>query len=208
MLPATIPLFPLPGVVVFPGVLLPLHVFEERYRAMVDDALAGQRIIGMAMLRPGFERDYYGRPPVYPVGCAGTITRAQRLDDGRFNIVLQGMMRFRIAGEEDGRAYRLARVEPLPEEGCAPPPSFAAHRQRLLTALAGVLAAVGGAEAATGISDLELVNGLAQGLDLEPLERQALLELPDHFSRCTVLADLLEMKAYAAPGERERGAIH
>lgn len=208
MLPATIPLFPLPGVVVFPGVPLPLHIFEPRYRAMVEDALAGERIIGMAILRPGYEKDYHGRPPVYPVGCAGTITRAQRLEDGRFNIVLQGVARFRIAGEEDGRAYRVARIEALAEEGCAPPPAFAAQRQRLLTALVGVLAAAGGAEAAAELPDVELVNGLAQGLDLEPLERQALLELPNHFSRCTALADLLEMKAYAAPGERERGAIH
>ena len=82
MLPPTIPLFPLPNVVLFPGVFLPLHIFEERYRALTRDALAGDRIIGMALLRPGFEGDYAGRPPIYPVGCAGVISHSDRLPDG------------------------------------------------------------------------------------------------------------------------------
>ena len=73
MLPATIPIFPLPNAVLFPNVFMPLHIFEPRYRAMVSDALAGDRIIGMVLLKPGFEADYEGRPPVYPIGCAGVI---------------------------------------------------------------------------------------------------------------------------------------
>ncbi len=90
MLPPTIPLFPLPNVVLFPNVYLPLHIFEPRYREMVSDALDGDRIIGMVLLRPGWEGDYEGRPAVYPVGCAGLISHAERLSDGRYNIVLQG----------------------------------------------------------------------------------------------------------------------
>src|SRR5512134_2216313 len=90
MIPSKIPIFPLPNVVLFPKVFLPLHIFEPRYRAMVDDALAGDRIIGMVLLRPGYEANYEGRPPVYAVGCAGSITHAERRDDGRFNIVLHG----------------------------------------------------------------------------------------------------------------------
>ena len=74
MLPATLPLFPLPNVVLFPNVFLPLHIFEPRYRAMVADALKGDRLIGMVLLRPGWESDYEGRPPVFPTGCAGLIT--------------------------------------------------------------------------------------------------------------------------------------
>jgi Lon protease-like protein len=70
MLPPAIPIFPLPNVVLFPNVFLPLHIFEPRYKEMVADALAGDRIIGMALLRPGWEGDYEGRPPIYPVGCA------------------------------------------------------------------------------------------------------------------------------------------
>ena len=101
MLPPTIPIFPLPNVVLFPNVFLPLHIFEPRYRAMVADALAGDRIIGMVLLQPGFEADYEGRPPVYPVGCAGVITHSEPLPDGRFNIVLRGLEKFRITGEDD-----------------------------------------------------------------------------------------------------------
>ena len=110
MLPQTIPLFPLPNVVLFPNIFLPLHIFESRYREMVTDALAGDRILGMVLLQPGYGADYEGRPPVYPIGCAGVITHAAPLDDGRFNIVLRGTERFRILGENDSKAYRLARV--------------------------------------------------------------------------------------------------
>ena len=83
MLPPIVPVFPLPNVVLFPNVFLPLHIFEPRYRQMVEDALNGDRIIGMVLLRPGWEGDYEGRPPVYPVGCAGVVTHAERLADGR-----------------------------------------------------------------------------------------------------------------------------
>ena len=115
MLPPIIPLFPLPNVVLFPGVFLPLHIFEERYRALTRDALAGDRIIGMTLLRPGFEGDYDGRPPIYPVGCAGVISHSDRLPDGRYNIVLHGLSKFRIVEEMTDGEYRRARIEPLTE---------------------------------------------------------------------------------------------
>src|SRR5689334_24619707 len=132
MLPPTIPIFPLPNVVLFPNVFLPLHIFETRYREMLEDALKGDRIIGMVLLRPGWEGNYEGRPPVYPIGCAGVISHAERLPDGRFNIVLRGMEKFRICGEEDDLLYRLAQIEAVPE-----PPvdsvraKMQAHRRRL-----------------------------------------------------------------------------
>src|SRR5690349_13706514 len=110
-----LPLFPLPNVVLFPNVFLPLHIFEPRYREMVADALASDRMIGMVLLRPGWERDYEGRPPIYPVGCSGVVTHAERLPDGRYNIVLRGIERFRIVEEDTSRSYRLAVVEPVRE---------------------------------------------------------------------------------------------
>jgi Lon protease-like protein len=82
MLPPIIPIFPLPNVVLFPSVFLPLHIFEPRYRAMVRDALGGDRIIGMALLRPGWDAHYEGSPAVYEVGCAGLIT-AERNDKAK-----------------------------------------------------------------------------------------------------------------------------
>ena len=109
MLPSTIPIFPLPNVVLFPNVFLPLHIFEPRYREMVADALDGDRMIGMVLLRPGWESDYEGRPPVFPIGCAGLITHHERLPDGRYNIILRGLQKFRIQGEENGNSYRVAQ---------------------------------------------------------------------------------------------------
>ena len=114
MLPPTLPLFPLPNAVLFPGVYLPLHVFEPRYREMVRDALDDDRIIGMTLLKPGFEAEYEARPPIYTIGCAGLITHAEPLADGRFNIVLQGLERFRVhrrgsVTAVSRRAHRAAR---------------------------------------------------------------------------------------------------
>src|ERR687888_1571851 len=115
MLPPTIPIFPLPNAVLFPNVYLPLHIFEARYRAMVADALKGDRIIGMVLLQPGYEADYEGRPPVYPTGCAGLVTHSEPLPDGRYNIVLRGIEKFRITAEDHSKPYRLANIDPLPE---------------------------------------------------------------------------------------------
>src|SRR5580765_8245486 len=110
-----LPIFPLPNVVLFPNVFLPLHIFEPRYREMVADAVKSDRLIGMALLQPGWQRDYEGRPPVFPVGCSGVITHVERLPDGRYNIVLRGLERFRIVQEDHQRAYRRGIVESLTE---------------------------------------------------------------------------------------------
>src|SRR5215813_14728033 len=111
-----LPLFPLPNVVLFPNVFLPLHIFEPRYREMVADAIAGDRMIGMVLLRPGWERDYEGNPAVYPIGASGVITHFERLADGRYNIILRGLERFRILEEDRSRAYRRAVVERLTDD--------------------------------------------------------------------------------------------
>jgi Lon protease-like protein len=108
-----IPLFPLPGVVLLPGTLLPLHIFEPRYRAMVSDALAGDRTIGMAMLKPGWESAREPLP-VHAVGGAGEIVDSEKLPDGRYNIVLHGRFRYRILEEAPADPYRVARVEEMP----------------------------------------------------------------------------------------------
>ena len=112
----TVRLFPLPNVVLFPQVMLPLHVFEPRYRRLTADALAGDRLITMALLRPGWEADYHGRPAVYSAGCAGRLERCEPLEDGRFNILLRGLSRFRVVEEHAGEPYRLATVEVLSDE--------------------------------------------------------------------------------------------
>jgi uncharacterized protein len=203
-----LPIFPLPNVVLFPNVFLPLHIFEARYREMVADALASDRLIGMVLLRPGWERDYEGRPPVYPIGCSGVITHAERLADGRYNLVLRGLERFRIVGEEDGKTYRRASIEPLAERTLETDERQVVRntRARLEALLAATLRrahrdtqdAPPDLRTASAMCDEDLVNALAQYLDLEPLERQALLEHDSLRARAESLVELLEMKLLIA----------
>ena len=198
MLPSTLPLFPLPNVVLFPGVFLPLHIFEPRYRAMIEDALAGDRMIGMALLKPGFEAEYEGRPPIYPVGCMGLITHAERLRDGRFNIVLQGVERFRVREEDGSRVYRLGIIERI--GGDSPQLSDAAKlvvlRDRIEHLVVPLVERAGGElSVPPAMPDADVIHALAQYLDLAPLEKQALLECDTVVTRASALADLLEIKA-------------
>src|SRR6188508_1840905 len=86
-------LFPLPNLVFFPQVMQPLHIFEPRYRQMTTDALAGDRLIALVLPKPGWEPDYAGAPDVHPVACLGKIVADQKMDDGRFNILLRGLSR-------------------------------------------------------------------------------------------------------------------
>jgi Lon protease-like protein len=196
-----LPIFPLPNVVLFPNVFLPLHIFEPRYREMVADAVASDRMIGMVLLRPGWEREYEGRPAVYPVGCSGVITHHERLADGRYNIVLRGIERFRIVSEDDERSYRRATVELLGDRALDAEDRAVIRRQRSkLEAL--LVPTVEKAEAdprmPAAMSDEDLVNALAQYLDFEPLEKQALLETRSLRSRAESLVELLEMKIMMA----------
>ena len=196
MLPPTIPVFPLPNVVLFPNVFLPLHIFEPRYREMVGDALSGDRIIGMALLRPGWEGSYEGRPPVYPIGCAGLITHAETQPDGRYNIVLQGLEKFRIVGEDDSRSYRLAQIESLLELMSARDREALRLERRRLEELLVPQPEGRGVDHTMprSMPDEDLVNALAQYLELEPVEKQALLEREGLLARCRSLIELLEMK--------------
>jgi Lon protease-like protein len=108
-----IPLFPLPDVVLLPGTLLPLHIFEPRYRVMVADALAGERTIGMAMLNAGWEKTPEN-PGIRAIGGAGEIVESERLADGRYNILLEGRFRYRVLREElTATPYRTASVEEI-----------------------------------------------------------------------------------------------
>src|SRR5262245_22441917 len=114
-LPSVIPVFPLEDAMLFPNTERPLHIFEARYRTMVADALKGDRIIGMVTLKPGFEADYEGRPPIHEVGCVGFITDVEELPGGEFNILLRGVVKFRVIGEDQSRPYRLAKISVMPE---------------------------------------------------------------------------------------------
>ena len=217
-----LPLFPLPNVVLFPNVFLPLHVFEPRYREMVADAINSDRMIGMVLLKAGWEHEYDGSPAVYPIGCSSVITHVERLDDGRYNIVLRGVERFRILEENHERRYRRAIIEPFVERTLAAEDRAALQHQRsrlevLLapsidrdlgqsqTARANATAPGPDPMIPAGMADEELVNALAQYLDLEPIEKQALLERRCLRSRAESLVELREMKLMLG---RTPGALH
>jgi len=189
-LPESIPIFPLPDATLFPNSTQPFHIFEPRYRAMIADALAGDSIIGMVTLQPGFESDYDGRPPVYAVGCAGVIVASERMADGRYNILLRGITRFRILGEDASRMYRLADVEAIGET-VADAVELTQRRRQLEAA---VLSAFPGARLPNADSDVEMIDALALAVPLEPEERQRVLEAEGPLERAAVLINLLRAR--------------
>ncbi len=112
---AVVPLFPLPRILLFPGVVLPLHIFEERYKAMVEDSLDGPGRIVVGTVLRGREGDMEGSPPVYPVAGLGEIGRHQRLDDGGFHVWLVGLKRIHLREVESDKPYRLVEITAAPD---------------------------------------------------------------------------------------------
>ena len=201
-----LPLFPLPNVVFFPGVPLPLHIFEPRYRAMVADALEADRRIVMVLLKAGFEADYEGRPPIFPIGCSGVIVHSAKLEDGRFNIMLNGLERVRVVEENHDRAYRRAVVEAL-----ADPPLEAAEEKavRELRRRLEQLAGLGDerpypADSATAqlreMPDERFIYVLTHASDFDPLEKQAVLQAATLRERAEALVSLFHLREVAKPG--------
>ena len=216
-LPEIIPLFPLPNVVLFPDVELPLHVFEARYREMVDAALASDRVIGMTLLRGDWRRHYLGSPEIFPLGCAGRIERFEMLPDGRSNLVLQGLAAFDVREEIPGRSFRQARVGWRPnvpvKDACELEEASARLR-------AGVTRLLQRGDRAFG-EDLwtrlpresdKLVHALAFGLDLAAIEKLSVLDCPDALSRTERLVEILEFRlaeqGIRGSGEREEEPWH
>lgn len=194
-LPSVIPIFPLPNVVLFPQVMLPLHIFEPRYRKMVRDAeLQSPPLIGMALLRGNWQEQYEGNPEVFSVGCAGEMVRVAPLPDGRFNILLQGLRRYHIREEIFTEGYRQARVDwdsPLKED------IDAGRRQTLRQLLDRYLKKNEQVQkflSDPSIDDDFFVNFFAFHLDLLPIEKQSLLEVHPLVERADRLRDILDFK--------------
>lgn len=191
-LPPEIPIFPLEQTLLFPGVSRPLHIFEARYRAMVADALKGDGIIGMTTLKPGFEANYAGRPPIYEVGCAGIIEHVEELPGGRYNIVLRGVVKFRVTSEDNSQAYRLARVTALPET-LSDAETVELHKRR--QRLEALITKGSDSKVPPETSDEALINMVAQHLPMDVAKRQQLLELENLLLRVQGLIELIESKA-------------
>jgi Lon protease-like protein len=201
-LPKTVPIFPLSGVLLLPRGQLPLNVFEPRYLTMVDDVLAGNRLI--AMIQPTEHEEKSLKPPLSAVGCAGRLSAYRETDDGRYLITLTGICRFRVAEELTvAMPYRQVLADFAPFAGdLAASAESEFPRERLFDALRTYLSrrdlkadwqSVMNAPAET------LVNALSMLCPFEPVEKQALLEARGWEERVAILTALLEM-ASAAPG--------
>lgn len=199
-IPATLPLFPLPDVVLFPDVSLPLRIYEPRYRALMADALKGNRLIGLVLLQPGHEAEYEGRPPIFAVGCAGVITQEEQLPNGEYTFVLRGLQKFRVTGENPGGAYRVAQITPLPEASldASQAGEILVERQRIDKLLPRLLDALGIKPPPPNLSNEGLMIGLAQLLEFSAPEWQELLEKEGLLARLRSIAD--RMETLGAPG--------
>jgi Lon protease-like protein len=125
-------LFPLPNVVLFPHVMLPLHIFEPRYRQLTADALTTDRLITMVLLKPGWEEQYESIPTIHKIGCLARILTDQKLEDGRYNLLVRGLSRARIVNELDSdKLYRIARIELISDIDAAGLESSNKLRRRL-----------------------------------------------------------------------------
>jgi Lon protease-like protein len=214
-----IAIFPLSNVVLFPRISTPLHLFEPRYRQLAREVLAGDRRIGMTVVRPEFSDDMAGNPPLYPVGCAGRITEHERMPDGRYNLVLLGEQRFRIFEEASGpkeRLYRVARVRWLDDEYPDGAHEQVARLRAHIVENVGVLARETQPDTAAsldpelfaGVDDETLVNLLCNAFAMPVEDKQALLEANVVADRYARLASLLSFQRAELSGsdqsDRER----
>lgn len=187
--PVRLSIFPLTGAVLYPGLQLPLHIFEPRYRAMVKDALARDRRIGM--IQPQRPED---GAPLFNVGCVGKIIDVEALEDGRFNLVLEGEARFRVLRElEVITPFRQVEAELLDEpEDQALSPVERAGFEREAKRFADVQGYAVNWEAVTRLDDTSLIDGVSQIAPFDAAAKQALLEAPDIAARCELLIQLMQ----------------
>lgn len=197
-LPKILPVFALPSVVLFPKTYLPLHIFEPRYREMVRDSLNGSQAIVMSLLKEGWERNYYGHPEVFSLGCVGRIVKSQTLEDGRYNILLYGLAKVRLRDDVLDKSYRRARIEtvrPPSSEGLLPEEL----RSRLLRKLRAYGELVGTRPRMEMIfrervEDEALVNLFSAEINFTVVEKQFLLEAENLMQQCKRLIELLRFR--------------
>ncbi|CDO35529.1 LON peptidase substrate-binding domain-containing protein [Novosphingobium sp. KN65.2] len=195
-----ITIFPLPGVVLYPGLQLPLHIFEPRYRAMISDALARDRLIGM--IQP--QRPEEGAQ-LFSIGCLGRIGDVEALEDGRFNIILEGESRFRIVRELDVttpfRQVEAELIEENEDEALAPVERASFEREaRRFADMQGY--AVDWDQVAR-LDDVSLINGVSQIAPFDPAAKQALLEADGLNARCELLVQLMQFFGRHGEGDEE-----
>jgi hypothetical protein len=205
--PLRVPIFPLGGALLFPRAQLPLHIFEPRYRAMVRDALGTDRLI--AMIQP---KDEAEPPKLFDVGCIGRIIASEELEDGRFNIVLAGLSRFRIIQElRVATPYRQVEADQTGfDDDAEPDPLGIAQRAELEREARRYADALGYAvdwEAVGRLDDEMLVNGIAQIAPLDVGSKQALLEAHDIAGRADLLVQFMQFQRMLPGGADGPGTL-
>jgi Lon protease-like protein len=204
-LPRMFPVFPLTGALLFPRGGLPLNIFEPRYLNMIDDAMAGDRLIGMVQPAPRAADPQ--KPALSNVGCVGRLTSFAETEDGRYLITLTGLARFRLVRElEAATPYRRVEADftTFAEDLTPPGPSYAIDRVRLIKALRRYVEANGFQVDWSAVDDAApevLVNAVATLCPFEPVEKQALLETVRLDERCAALVTLLELNMSRGAGE-------
>ncbi|WP_159977283.1 MULTISPECIES: LON peptidase substrate-binding domain-containing protein [unclassified Novosphingobium] len=200
---ARVTIFPLAGAVLYPGLQLPLHIFEPRYRAMVSDVLARDRRIGM--IQP--QRPAEGST-LYTVGCLGRIGDVEALEDGRFNIVLEGETRFRVLRElVVTTPFRQVEAELLAENnGEVLAPIERASFEREARRFADAQGYVVDWDQVGRLDDLSLINGVSQIAPFDPAAKQALLEASGLGARCELLVQLMQFFGRTSGDDDEDGA--
>lgn len=187
--------FPLAGVVLFPGMQLPLHIFEPRYRALVSAALAGDRLIAMVQPRTLVNKiDDQDKPPLFDIGCLGRITDVEALEDGRYNILLEGLARFRIARELNVTTP-FRQVEADVETGGSDDYLASIERAALekeSRTFADRQGYMVDWNAVSGLDDLAFVNGIAQVAPFDAAAKQAMLEAGDLSERAELIMQLMQ----------------
>ncbi|MCC6737722.1 MAG: LON peptidase substrate-binding domain-containing protein [Planctomycetia bacterium] len=207
------PIFALPSTVLFPGARLPLHIFEPRYREMTRRALEGDRLIAIALLRPGWESDYEGNPPVHGMATVGQIIMEQAFPDGRYNIVLEGLARFRVGELVQEAPYRIARgelvhdlVDPV-EEAAVRTKGLHLHALGERVAAEDFRFAAAAARAlCSGAEPGRLADLLAAELELDVSTRQEILEAADVGARVEAVAAQLKARLEREEEARRRKA--
>ena len=188
-------IFPLPGAILFPGLQLPLHIFEPRYKALIKDALARDRLIGMIQPRISLQNSGAEEgAPLYQVGCIGKIGEFEALDDGRYNLVLEGQARFRMVKELDvATPFRQIEADLLGEED---EPALAAVERASFEREARRFADAQGYsvdwDAVARLDDESLIDGVSQIAPFDAAAKQALLEADGLSTRCELLVQLMQ----------------
>jgi len=203
-----VPVFPLPGLVLFPGVDLPLHVYELRYRTLMRDALAGERVIALALLLPGWERDYHGSPEFHPLACLAHIEEAAWLPDDCYHAHLKGLSRVQLGRTVREFPYRAVKVQVMPQEPFSEDDALVELERRALIEAGERCARAAEAAGAKPMPVDDhlpfepLVNNLCMALAADPEERLALLAMDSVIDRARRTRELMEAQAlHAAHGE-------